>query len=190
MLELQLEESTKVYSAPVQMRANNGMLVIDDFGRQIVPPANLLNRWIVPLDRQVDYLTLRYGLKFQVPFNLTVVFATNLDPNDLADEAFLRRIPNKILVDAVDGEVFERIFERLLKKRRLTCEPGLGSFFRSLCLEMGGELRACQPADILDTLVSISDFEGREPQVTPQGLARAAGLYFAKPKEAAEPRDR
>jgi energy-coupling factor transporter ATP-binding protein EcfA2 len=190
MLELQLEESTKVYSAPVQMRANNGMLVIDDFGRQIVPPANLLNRWIVPLDRQVDYLTLRYGLKFQVPFNLTVVFATNLDPNDLADEAFLRRIPNKILVDAVDGEVFERIFERLLKKRRLTCEPGVGSFFRSLCLEMGGELRACQPADILDTLVSISDFEGREAQVTPQSLARAAGLYFAKPKEAAAPRDR
>jgi energy-coupling factor transporter ATP-binding protein EcfA2 len=187
MLELQLEESTKVYSAPVQMRANNGMLVIDDFGRQIVSPMYLLNRWIVPLDRHVDYLTLRYGLKFQVPFELTVVFATNLDPSDLADEAFLRRIPNKILVDAVDGDVFERIFERQLKERRLASSPDVGPFFRNLCMEMGDELRACQPADILNILVSISEFEGREALVTPQSISRAAGLYFAKPKGATEP---
>jgi hypothetical protein len=187
MLELQLEESTKVYSAPVQMRANNGMLVIDDFGRQIVSPMYLLNRWIVPLDRHVDYLTLRYGLKFQVPFELTVVFATNLDPSDLADEAFLRRIPNKILVDAVDGDVFDRIFARRLKEKRLACGPDVSPFFRNLCMEMGGELRACQPADILNILVSISEFEGREPMVTPQSLSRAAGLYFAKPKGAVEP---
>jgi hypothetical protein len=169
------------------MRANNGMLVIDDFGRQIVSPMYLLNRWIVPLDRHVDYLTLRYGLKFQVPFELTVVFATNLDPSDLADEAFLRRIPNKILVDAVDGDVFDRIFARLLKEKRLACGPDASPFFRNLCLEMGGELRACQPADILNILVSISEFEGREPLVTPQSLSRAAGLYFAKPKGAVEP---
>ena len=187
MLELQLEEGTKVYSAPVQMRANNGMLVIDDFGRQIVSPMYLLNRWIVPLDRHVDYLTLRYGLKFQVPFELTVVFATNLDPSDLADEAFLRRIPNKILVDAVDGDVFDRIFARRLKEKRLACGPDVSPFFRNLCMEMGGELRACQPADILNILVSISEFEGREPMVTPQNLSRAAGLYFAKPKGAVEP---
>jgi SpoVK/Ycf46/Vps4 family AAA+-type ATPase len=187
MLELQLEESTKVYSAPVQMRANNGMLVIDDFGRQIVSPMYLLNRWIVPLDRHVDYLTLRYGLKFQVPFALTVVFATNLDPSDLADEAFLRRIPNKIFVDAVDGDVFDRIFARLVKERRLACGPDVSPFFRNLCMEMGGELRACQPADILNILVSISEFEGREVLVTPQSLSRAAALYFAKPKGAIEP---
>jgi hypothetical protein len=187
MLELQLEESTKVYSAPVQMRANNGMLVIDDFGRQIVSPMYLLNRWIVPLDRHVDYLTLRYGLKFQVPFELTVVFATNLDPNDLADEAFLRRIPNKILVDAVGEAVFDRIFERLLKEQHLVCTPDVGPFFRNLCLEMGGELRACQPADVLNILVSICEFEGTEPRVTPQSISRAAGLYFAKPKGTVEP---
>ena len=182
MLELQLEEGTKVYAAPVQMRANNGMLVIDDFGRQIVSPIHLLNRWIVPLDRRVDFLTLRYGLKFQIPFELTVLFATNLDPNDLADEAFLRRIPNKIYVDAVNEDVFDRIFERVLKEWHLAGDADSVAFFRNLCLEMGGELRACQPTDILNILVSISEFEGNPPQINPKSLARAAGLYFAKPK--------
>jgi hypothetical protein len=184
MLELQLEETSKVYAAPVQMRANNGMLVIDDFGRQIVSPMYLLNRWIVPLDRRVDYLTLRYGLKFQIPFELTVVFATNLDPNDLADEAFLRRIPNKIFVDAVNEEVFDRIFQRVLKQWRLSCDEETGPVFRNLCREMGGELRACQPSDVLGILVSVSEFEGKAPEVNPKTLSRAASLYFAKPREA------
>jgi len=161
--------------------------VIDDFGRQIVSPMYLLNRWIVPLDRHVDYLTLRYGLKFQVPFELTVVFATNLDPSDLADEAFLRRIPNRSWWTRSTGDVFDRIFARRLKEKRLACGPDVSPFFRNLCMEMGGELRACQPADILNILVSISEFEGREPMVTPQNLSRAAGLYFAKPKGAVEP---
>jgi len=183
MLELQLEEGTKVYAAPVQMRANNGMLVIDDFGRQIVSPVNLLNRWIVPLDRRVDYLTLRYGLKFQIPFELTVVFATNLNPNDLADEAFLRRIPNKLFVDGVYADVFDRIFESVLRERHLAGEANTAAFFRNLCLEMGGELRACQPADILNILVSISEFEGNEPQIDAKRLTRAAMLYFGKPKK-------
>lgn len=182
MLELQLEKTTRIYSAPIQMRANNGVLVIDDFGRQIVSPMFLLNRWIVPLDRRVDYLTLRYGLKFQVPFELAVVFATNLDPNDLADEAFLRRIPNKIFVDAVDEAVFDRIFANLLKARKLSCPADTGPYLRNLCLELGGELRACQPSDVLDILVAISEFEGGYPTVTPENLSRAARLYFTKPK--------
>ena len=184
MLELQLEESAKVYAAPIQMRANNGMLVIDDFGRQVMSPMYLLNRWIVPLDRRVDYLTLRYGLKFEVPFETSVVFATNLDPADLADEAFLRRIPNKIFVDAVGEEVFDRIFERVLKEKNLACRPDAGLFFRNLCLEAGvGELRACYPADVVGILLSISAFEGKPAEVTPAGLARAAHIYFAKTKE-------
>jgi hypothetical protein len=185
MLELQLEASTQVYAAPVQMRANNGMLIIDDFGRQIVSPLHLLNRWIVPLDRRVDYLTLRYGLKFQIPFELTVVFATNLDPSDLADEAFLRRIPNKILVDAVDEKSFDCIFEHTMQAKRLAGDANTAAFFRKLCLGMGKELRACQPADVLNILVSISEFEGNAPQVNPESLARATKLYFAKPKESA-----
>jgi hypothetical protein len=182
MLELQLEKTTRIYAAPIQMRANNGILVIDDFGRQTVSPMFLLNRWIVPLDRRVDYLALRYGLKFQVPFEVAVVFATNLDPNELADEACLRRIPNKIFVDAVDDDIFDRIFAQLLKTRKLTCSAETPAFLRNLCQELGGELRACQPADVVDILISISEFEGSYPAVTPENLSRAARLYFTKPK--------
>ena len=114
MLELRLDESSGIYAAPLQMKANNGILIIDDFGRQLMSPRDLLNRWIVPLDRRVDYLTLRYGVKFQIPFELMVVFSTNLEPSDLADEAFLRRIHNKIYVEAVDAGSFDQIFTRVV----------------------------------------------------------------------------
>ena len=109
MLELRLDDTSGIYAAPLQMKANNGIFIIDDFGRQLMSPRDLLNRWIVPLDRKVDYLTLRYGVKFQIPFELMVVFSTNLDPSDLADEAFLRRIHNKILVEPVSASVFDQI---------------------------------------------------------------------------------
>jgi hypothetical protein len=182
MLELQLEESTKVYAAPLQMKANNGMLVIDDFGRQILSPRNLLNRWIVPLDRRVDYLTLRYGLKFNIPFEMIVVFSTNLDPNDLADEAFLRRIQNKIYVEAVDGEVFDKIFEHVVSESGLPCEAGSGEILRKLCLHLGPrELRACYPKDIIDIIVSIGSYEAQSIEINRESLKRATKLYFAKP---------
>jgi hypothetical protein len=188
MLELQLEESTKVYAAPLQMRANNGMLVIDDFGRQILSPRYLLNRWIVPLDRRVDYLTLRYGLKFQIPFEMIVVFSTNLDPNDLADEAFLRRIQNKIYVEAVNAQVFEKIFQREVSERNLPCESESGKVLRKLCLNLGTkELRACYPSDIVDIIVSIGAYEAQPIEINRESLKRAAKLYFTKPK--APPRE-
>jgi len=184
MLELQLEENTNIYAAPVQMRANNGILVIDDFGRQVIPANFLLNRWILPLDRRVDYLTLKYGLKFRIPFEMTMVFSTNLNPLDLADEAFLRRIPNKIYVDPVGPRTFDTIFNRLVAERDLPCEADSAKHLRALCQRLsGGELRACQPKDILDVLMSISLYEGQSPAITPGSLERAAGLYFAKPKE-------
>ena len=119
MVELRLDESSGIYAAPLQMKANNGIFIIDDFGRQLMSPRDLLNRWIVPLDRRVDYLSLRYGVKFQIPFEVMVVFSTNLEPSDLADEAFLRRIQNKIYVEAVSIEVFDMIFHRVVKGR--TC---------------------------------------------------------------------
>ena len=181
MLELQLEESSKVYAAPLQMKANNGMLVIDDFGRQILSPEYLLNRWIVPLDRRIDYLSLRYGLKFQIPFEMIVVFSTNLDPNDLADEAFLRRIQNKIYVAAVDSQSFDEIFNRIVSEKNLACEPVSAQFLRKLCLQVGPkELRACYPGDIIDIIVSISEYEGRTIEITPDSLKRAVKLYFTK----------
>lgn len=181
MLELQLEENSKVYAAPLQMKANNGMLVIDDFGRQVLSPSYLLNRWIVPLDRRLDYLTLNYGMSFKIPFEMIVIFATNLDPNDLADDAFLRRIQNKIYIEAVDAEVFDKIFHRVVSERNLPCEPGSGELLRKLCLGLGAkELRACYPRDIVDIIVSICTYEKQPIEIKRGQLERAVSLYFTQ----------
>ena len=181
MLELRLDEASGIYAAPLQMKANNGILLIDDFGRQLMSPRDLLNRWIVPLDRRVDYLTLRYGVKFQIPFELMVVFSTNLEPSDLADEAFLRRIHNKIFVEAVDARSFDIIFQRVLSARNLTGEPDAAEYLRKLCLREGRtELRACYPSDICNILAAIGRYESRPPLVSKSELERATALYFAK----------
>jgi hypothetical protein len=181
MLELRLDETSGIYAAPLQMKANNGILLIDDFGRQLMSPRDLLNRWIVPLDRRVDYLTLRYGVKFQIPFELMVVFSTNLEPSDLADEAFLRRIHNKIYVEAVDAASFDQIFGRVVQARNIQAEPDSAEYLRKLCLREGRtELRACYPADICNILLSIGRYESRPPQMTKPELERATALYFAR----------
>lgn len=181
MLELRLDESSGIYAGPLQMKANNGILLIDDFGRQLMSPRDLLNRWIVPLDRRVDYLMLRYGVKFQIPFELMVVFSTNLEPSDLADEAFLRRIHNKIYVEAVDPNSFDQIFARVVQARNMQVEPDSAEYLRKLCLREGRtELRACYPADICNILNSIGRYEGRPPMMTKPELERATSLYFAK----------
>ena len=181
MLELRLDESSGIYAAPLQMKANNGIFIIDDFGRQLMSPRDLLNRWIVPLDRRVDYLTLRYGIKFQIPFELMVVFSTNLDPSDLADEAFLRRIHNKIYVPAVDAPTFDTIFSRVTAAYRLATEPDSAAHLRGLCLREGRtELRACYPSDICDILLSIGRYENRPPRITKPELERASALYFTR----------
>jgi hypothetical protein len=181
MLELRLDDASGIYAAPLQMKANNGIFIIDDFGRQLMSPRDLLNRWIVPLDRRVDYLTLRYGVKFQIPFELMVVFSTNLDPRDLADEAFLRRIHNKILVEPVDTQTFDSIFQRVVSAKRVPHEPDSSEYLRRLCLKDGRvELRACYPMDICNILTAISEYERRPIQMTREDLERAVDLYFAK----------
>jgi len=181
MLELQLEEGSKVYAAPLQMRANNGILIIDDFGRQILSPQYLLNRWIVPLDRRVDYLTLRYGVKFQIPFEMIVVFSTNLDPNDLADEAFLRRIQNKIYVGDVAAAVFDKIFYRIIAEKKIPCRPASEKFLRQLCLHYGPKvLRACYPRDVIDIIISTCRYEAVPVEINEANLKRAVNLYFTK----------
>jgi hypothetical protein len=181
MLELRLDEASGIYAAPLQMKANNGILFIDDFGRQLMSPRDLLNRWIVPLDRRVDYLTLRYGVKFQIPFESMVVFSTNLDPSDLADEAFLRRIHNKIYVDSVDPHSFDQIFARVVQAKNIQPEPDSAEYLRKLCLREGRtELRACYPNDICNILAAIGNYEGRPPVMTKPELERATALYFAK----------
>ncbi len=181
MLELRLDDASGIYAAPLQMKANNGIFIIDDFGRQLISPRDLLNRWIVPLDRRVDYLSLRYGIKFQIPFEMMVVFSTNLDPSDLADEAFLRRIQNKILIEPVEPHVFDQIFQRVFRAREVPYNDDSAEFLRNLCLQDGREyLRACYPMDICNLLISISRYEHRQVGATREDLERAVNLYFAR----------
>jgi predicted ATPase with chaperone activity len=181
MLELRLDDSTRVFISPCQMKANNGILIIDDFGRQMLSPRDLLNRWIVPLDRRVDYLTLASGMKFQVPFELMVVFSTNLNPHDLADEAFLRRIQTKVLVDNVSAELFDQIFQRVVETHGASSEPGCAEYLRERCMAAGSTcLRACYPLDIYRLVEAISEYEGRPVWLTRADIDRAVGLYFAK----------
>jgi predicted ATPase with chaperone activity len=181
MLELRLDPVSQIYSAPLQMKANNGILVIDDFGRQMISPRKLLNRWIVPLDRRVDYLTLGYGVKFQIPFELMVIFSTNLDPLQLADEAFLRRIHNKVYVGAVDAAVFDEIFDRVLQERAVAAPANAAALVRELLYRSGcSELRACYPADICMIAQWITTFEERRSEFTELDLERAVALYFTR----------
>jgi hypothetical protein len=181
MLELRLDDTSGIYAAPLQMKANGGIFIIDDFGRQLMSPRDLLNRWIVPLDRRVDYLTLRYGVKFQIPFEMLVVFSTNLDPYDLADEAFLRRIRNKILIEPVDAQAFDAIFQRVVGSKNIPADFDSADYLRKLCLREGRtELRACVPSDICAIIETISRYESRPVQVNRPNLERAVNLYFAK----------
>jgi hypothetical protein len=181
MLELRLDESTHVFIAPFQLKANNGMLIVDDFGRQMLSPRDLLNRWIVPLDRKVDYLTLASGMKFKVPFELMVVFSTNLNPHDLADEAFLRRIQTKVLVEGVTPEIFDEIFVKVMVDHQVPFETGSAEYLRERCVAVGAKyLRACYPIDIYRLVKAISEYEGRPVRMTRANIDRAVDLYFAK----------
>jgi len=182
MLELSLDAATRVFVAPCQMKANNGIFIVDDFGRQMLSPRELLNRWIVPLDRRVDYLTLASGMKFQVPFELLVVFSSNLNPRDLADEAFLRRIQTKVLVNDVTPEAFDQIFQRVVDTHQAPAEPGAAEYLRTRCSAAGAKfLRACYPNDIYKLVKAISEYEGRTVRMTRANMDRAVALYFAKP---------
>jgi hypothetical protein len=180
MLELLYDSTSGTYSSPLQMKANGGILIIDDFGRQRMSPRDLLNRWIVPLDRRVDYLALSYGLKFEIPFEVMVVFATNLAPSSLGDEAFLRRIQNKILVEPVNPEMFDEIFRRVAKAKKVALPPESLPAFRELCLGGGrSELRNCYPMDVCKILLAIARYEERPAEATVIDLQRAVSLYFA-----------
>jgi hypothetical protein len=180
MLDLSLDPDTGVYLAPLQVKANNGVLVIDDFGRQAMSPQALLNRWIVPLDRNVDYLTLR-GRKFEVPFELKVVLSTNLDPAALGDEAFFRRIHNKIYIGAVNDEQFDWILARVTDKTGLDCSAEASERLRALAKARGdGELRAYLPGVVCELANAICLYENMGFVLTPQLVDRVLDLYFTR----------
>ena len=179
MLDLTFNPISKFYDAPIQMKANGGVFLVDDFGRQRMRPDELLNRWIVPLESRVDYLTLHTGKKFQVPFDVLIVFATNLDPKSLADEAFLRRIPYKIAITDPSVEQFTRIFELDCRKRGLPFHPVMVAYlFRRHYRPHNRAMRSCQPRDLLDQITALCHYDGREPTVTRELLDKACHAYF------------
>ena len=178
MLDLQKDEASGAWTAPLQMKANNGIFLIDDFGRQLMSPRDLLNRWIVPLDRRVDFLSFGSGGKFDIPFEMLVVFSTNLEPKELDDEAFLRRIPNKILIKPVDAETFDAIFHLVAAASGLNHQPEAAVELRNLCLKRSPDLRPCFPRDICTAIRAITMYEGRPTTILSQDLERAVDAYF------------
>jgi MoxR-like ATPase len=185
MLDLTFNRTSKFYEAPLQLKANGGVFLVDDFGRQRMRPEDLLNRWIVPLESRVDYLTLHTGKKFQVPFDVLTVFATNLDPSSLADEAFLRRIPYKIAIEDPSIEEFSRIFELNCERRRLPYHQVMVAYLhRRHYRPANRPLRACQPRDILDQVTSLCRYRSLEPALTRELIDAACESYFVNEPEA------
>ncbi len=183
MLDLQFNPATKFYAAPLQMKANNGVLIIDDFGRQRMRPEEMLNRWILPLDRRIDYLTLAGGKKFEVPFDLLVVFATNLDPRELADEAFLRRIHNKIKIGYVTPEQFREISRRVCQRLGVTYDAvAIDQLIDVLIKELKQPLRACYPRDVIYQICWAATYQGKRPRLEPETVAQACRNYFLPPE--------
>lgn len=178
-LDLTYEANSGIYLAPLQMQANNGILVIDDFGRQQLTPEQLLNRWIVPLDRGIDYLTLSYGLKFQVPCTPKIVFSTNLAPSDLGDEAFFRRIRSKVLIPAIEDEQFDEVLRRVAAAKDVTLAEGVSEHLRWVSRNRGdGDLRPYLPGAVCDLVQSICDFERTSRLLDNTMVDRVATLYF------------
>lgn len=179
MIDLQFNPVSRFYSAPLQLKANNGVLVIDDLGRQRISPEELLNRWIVPLDRRIDHLTLAGGKTFEVPFDLFVVFSTNLDPAQLADEAFLRRIPNKIRIDHLKPAEFHEIARRVCAASSIEYEAAVvDHLITTISDELKQPLRACHPRDIVAQILWEARYHGSAPRFDHAAVERACRHYF------------
>jgi len=180
-LDLVFDPTIKFYEAPFQMRAIGGMFLIDDFGRQMVRPRDLLNRWIVPMEKRVDFLTLHTGRKIEIPFDLLLVFSTNLPPRDLVDEAFLRRIRHKIEIKDPAFEEFREIFQRVCRAKGVPYDDGgLKYLLQEYYIQAQNPLRACHPRDIVDQLIDIARYLDVEPALSKELLDRAAQAYFVK----------
>ena len=183
-LELSYSPTAGFYRAPVQAVANGGVLVIDDFGRQHCSPRDLLNRWIVPLESRVDYLTLQSGQKFELPFVVLVVFATNIKPAELVDEAFLRRIHYKVFAESPTEPEFSRIFENYCKDKALPFDPRMVDYlFEHIYHPRRLALRGCHPRDLIDHALSLAEYRGEPRRVTEDLLDAACATYFIDEQE-------
>jgi predicted ATPase with chaperone activity len=179
-LDLGWNDSNRYYEAPLQLKANGGVLIIDDFGRQQMSPTDLLNRWIVPLEERLDFLTFHTGKKFAIPFEALIIFSTNLDPKSLVDEAFLRRISHKLGVDNPSGQQYHKIFMAVCKARGIEFNEEIFTYFvRKYVLDMNRPLRACHPRDIVKQLINFATYRGEPAAMTVDLIDRAASSYFA-----------
>lgn len=184
-LELSYNPTMGFYRAPVQAVANGGILVIDDFGRQTCSPRDLLNRWIVPLESRLDFLTLQTGQKFDLPFMTLIVFATNIKPQDLVDEAFLRRIHYKIFAESPTRAEFLEIFENCCREADIEYRPAvverlLTDYYKPRQIQ----LRGCQPRDLINQAISLAEYLGQPPELTTEVLEAACASYFVDDREA------
>ncbi len=176
--DLTWSEQAKFYEAPFQMKSNGGTLVIDDFGRQRVAPQDLLNRWIVPLERRVDYLALHTGKKIEVPFEQLVVFSTNLEEKDLADQAFLRRMGYRARVEPPTPGAWSEIFKRAAYTRGIKCEQKILDHLLNKYRIERRQMKGCEPRDLLDRVTDICLFEGQALELTAHVLDVAWRNYF------------
>jgi predicted ATPase with chaperone activity len=179
MLDLQFDHGSRFYSAPPQVKANNGLFIVDDLGRQLLRPRDLMNRWIVPLDRRVDYLALHTGEKFRVPFDVTVVFSSNLEPAQLADETFLRRLGYKIHLGAVDADLYRQLCQQVAGGLGMPCGAAAVDYIIGRLNAEGRPLLACTPRDLLCQVRDRARFCGVAAEPTEQLLSWAFQNYFA-----------
>ena len=180
-LDLVFDDVNKFYEAPFQVKANGGVFLVDDFGRQQVRPRDLLNRWIVPLENRIDYLTLHTGRKVEVPFDVLVVFSTNLPPRDLVDEAFLRRLRHKIEIGDPSYESYRKIFKLVADDKGIDySDKGLAYMLQEWYIKRNRKLRASHPRDICDQILDISRYLNVEPEMSKDLLDRAAEAYFVE----------
>lgn len=181
MLDLRFHADSRYYAGPAHLKANGGVFVIDDFGRQQVSPRDLLNRWILPLAERIDYLTLATGKKFAVPFDQLVVFSTNLNPQELLDDAFLRRIRHKLAVAPPSREQFSELFRRACVERELQPDPECIGYLFSNRYSLTSPPRWSDPQDLLEIVVCICRFRGEEVRLSRDLIAEAARRFFGGP---------
>ena len=180
-LDLTFDDTHRFYEAPFQVKANGGILLIDDFGRQLVRPRDLLNRWIVPLESRLDYLTLHTGRKAEISFDVLVVFSTNLPPRELVDEAFLRRLRHKVEIGDPTYEEYREIFRRAAKQKGIAYnEQGLAYLLEEYYGKRNRKLRASHPRDLCDQILDIARFLSVEPTMSNAMIDRAAQAYFVE----------
>lgn len=181
MLDLAFNPSLKYYEAPLQLKANNGIFIVDDFGRQQLTPQELLNRWIFPLESHHDFLRLHTGQKFTIPFDQLIVFATNLEPSSLLDEAFLRRLRSKVKVSHVTREQYVEVFRLVCRESGLAFDQEAVDYLIAEHYEGSGRPMAnCQPRDLVEQILDYSRFHGLEPVLNPENLDRACRNYFVE----------